>query len=184
MKINTWISIIALLFSIASFCIACVRCETMEINLVGVLAGILSLPVAVLAIFQAINYFVFEKRIKSLVDSRVVEVNNNMQSESNSLTHAMNAFFMYLNGREGLATSLHGHFIGCLDGLLEDSVSEHNYATDAIMEQLIYFTGKLNDSEKYVSSLKKSDYLRMLANSKHSKAKEAFDFVCKCVEKD
>lgn len=53
-------SIIAAVLSITAF----VRCEPMEFDAVALLASIISIPVAVFAITQAINFLWYENKVK------------------------------------------------------------------------------------------------------------------------
>lgn len=57
---------------------AVVRCEPMEFDAVALLASIISIPVAVLAIFLAINYLVFENKMKEYVKSTVSDFNTSL----------------------------------------------------------------------------------------------------------
>lgn len=184
------LSIVSVVLSVT----AVVRCEPMDFDAVALLASIISIPVAVLAIFLAINYLVFEKKMKEYVKNTVDDLERRVNSETGTIkaelesqvediTHAVKSYFIYANSGSFIVSSMHSRLIGCLDGLKEEEVSKRKYALDAIMEEFVTLIPKLRESECYLPIGTKQEYLNAIRHINHPDINTILDFVCRLNEK-
>ena len=168
---------------------AVVRCEPMEFDAVALLASIISIPVAVLAIFLAINYLVFENKMKEYVKSTVSDLERRVNSETGTIkaelesqvkdiTHAVKSYFIYANSGSFIVSSMHSRLIGCLEGLKEEEASKQKYALDAIMEEFVALIPRLREDERYLPIGTKQEYLNVIRHIDHPDINTILNFVC------
>ena len=94
-KTNIVLSSVAVILSIASICIAIVRCEPIEANWMAILVGILSLLTASLIGWQIIRAYELEqtvRRIDTIVNDRALVV-------AHDINHIITAFEHRLSSR-------------------------------------------------------------------------------------
>lgn len=184
MKKIYYLSAVSFLFSIIAICLVCIRCKPMTIDLVGLLATIVSVPVAILAVFQAINYFIFEKKMNEKIDTKVEEMKRIIQEEADSLQHTAKSYFLTLSSGEDIVANFNGLLDGYLTALVEDCKGVRKYASNSIIEEIRDIMPRLDEREQSVQKGKKEEYLEVLYSLDYKKTKDIYEFVLKCKEVD
>lgn len=182
------IPVVCVIICIGCLCVAFVKKSPMSFDLMSALVGVLSTLVTVLAVFLAINYFVFENRIKEYVrivvgdierkvDSEAGSIKAEIESQINDIDHSVKAHFFYADSGDFYVHSRHGRLIGCLNGLKEEETSKRKYALNSIMEKFVSLIPNLNENEKYLPANTKKDYLNAIKFIDHPDIDTIYDFV-------
>jgi len=166
--------------TIAAISIVFVKKEPMDIDWMSVLVGILSFLVAILAIFQAINYFWFEKKMHKSLNGLEAQLRNDFHKSENDLRIAVRAYYLMLSGDESFIESYRGIIQGMLDALIEDSKSDGHIATNDILNDLYDLIQKADDNDKYIDTSKRLKYIAVLQAIKDDRITEICEFILSC----
>lgn len=159
----------------------------MSIDLMSVLVGILAFLVTVIAVMQAFNYFIFEKRINERIDKVIGEVRIEMEGVHNEVNDAINdiklavrAFHQQDSSSEDIVLSMGGTIRGCLNGLLIDRESNTQIATKEIFDDLCIAVGKAQENAKFIDTSKKYDYIAALRSIDDERVDGICEFILSC----
>lgn len=182
-------------FVCVACCITCLICVAitfkykapMSVDLMSVLVGILAFLVTVIAVMQAFNYFIFEKRINERIDKVIGEVRIEMEGVHAEVNDAINdiklavrAFHMQDSSSEDIVFSMGGTIRGCLEGLLIDRKSNTQIATKEIFNDLCIAVGMAKDNAKFIDTSKKYDYISALRNIDDERVDGICEFILSC----
>lgn len=170
------LSIIAIVLSI----VAVIRCEPMELDAVVLLASIISVPVAVFAITQAINFLWYENKIKSSLDELSRELRADFRRAEHDMQVAIRSYHLMISKRSHIVSDFGGHIQGALDALLEDSKSHDHLAAQDIIEQLYTYMKGASRFDRYIDTSLKTEYIKALSQINDCRISEICDFIFSC----
>ncbi len=181
------ITIVALVISIISLCVACYRNEAeLGFDYLGVIVGILAVLVTVLIGLQLYNHIYAREQVKSFIDQQI-------RSMAKEYEHASKARDFIQNGFEFIVTEYKTERIAeALIKALSEIAKCNNpdmkqQSLDYVMDvahRLCFVYSK--DSGKHIYQEKRSEYLYVLEQIDHKYVSELKDYVINAeeVEKD
>lgn len=170
------LSLVSIVLSVT----AVIRCEPMKLDAVVLLASIISIPVAVFAITQALNYLWYENKIKSGLDDLSRELRRDFRIMENDMQIAIRSYHLMISEREHIVCGFEGHIQGALSAIIEDSKSQNHLSANDIIEQLYLYMKKVNQSTFYIDASRKIDYIKALSQINDDRIPEICNFIFSC----
>lgn len=169
-------SIIAAVLSITAF----VRCEPMEFDAVALLASIISIPVAVFAITQAINFLWYENKVKEGINELSRELKKDIRRAENDMRVAVRSYYLLESEIVHHVESFRGHIQGALNALVEDSKSQGHISAKDCIEQLYKYMKIAGKYEHYIDTSRNQEYIKALSLIDDDRLEEICSFIVSC----
>ena len=154
--------------------------EPMEFNAVGLLATIVSVPIAVFAVFQAINYFWFEDKIKKSLYDLSDELKKEVENTKKEMRIAVKSYYLMKSSITYIVPNYDGHIRGALDGLLEDAKSNTHIARTDLLDELYTYIKLAGQNDKFIDTKRKNDYIRVIRMIDDDRVIEICNFLEEC----
>ena len=180
-KLINWsigLSVLSFLCSI----LAVLRMEPIEFNAVGLLATIIAVPVAVLAILQAINYFWFKDKIKKSLYDLSAELREEVEKSRKEMQIAVKSYYLMKSSITHIVEHYDGHIRGALDGLLEDAKSSTHIARADLLNELYTYVKLAGENDKFIDTKRKNDYIRTIRKIDDDRVIEICNFLESCLD--
>ena len=177
-KTNIVLSSVAVILSIASICIAIVRCEPIEANWMAILVGILSLLTTSLIGWQIIRANELErtvKRIDSIVNDKALVV-------AHDINHIITAFEHRLSSRcpviqpESQEKSLKFLIMALEEVQKIETPNANRESIDKIMSDILEL-GKLYKDSPKLSKLEQERYLSIVRKVEHKNTITVINYI-------
>lgn len=182
------ISCCSLIVSVISICISLFRSDYITIEWASFLIGVLSLLVTVLAIYLAVNYIYFEKRVCETINNKTDGIRSEMNKEMQLLDHTITGISITVD-------TIHGNYYRneieialerFMIALNELSQSKHDYGIDLTM-QYLYGIKLQEEKSKYpmldITKEEKEKYVNILMRIKHKYTLDIIGFINNIKEK-
>ena len=185
--IQNTITIVALVISIISLCVACFRNEAvLGFDYIGVIVGILAVLVTVLIGLQLYNFIYAREQVKNIVDQQIRSMTIDYEHVSKSRDCVQNGFDFVVAGykteriAEALIKAL-SEIVKCKNPDMKQQSLD--YVMD-VAHRLCFNYSK--EKGKHIYKEKRSEYLYVLEQIDHKYVSDLKDYVMSAeeVEKD